>query len=962
MQPIIATASATPSPSANTAHNARAETQNVLRLICLALISLLLPSCATEQGPQQTSKADAPVVVAKSPNDERSYRFLVLANDMRVLLVSDPSADMAAASLVVLRGSFHEPAEFPGLAHFLEHMLFIGTEKYPEVDSFKQFVAAQGGSSNAYTANDHTNYFMEVRTEAFAEALDRFAHFFISPLIDPAYTEREKNAVHSEYQLQMKDDGWRGLHAFKAAMNPEHPGSRFTLGTLATLGPGVDAALAKFREENYSADQMVLTALSNESLEELEAWVTPLFTAVENRSIGPADPLPEAFPSERLPLALRYRPMQDRRSVTYEFPVPAPDDHYRQKPAVYITNLLGHEGEGSLHSRLKAAGWIESLSSAVYRFDAQNAFITVDMDLTLAGSEHVDEITDLLFGYIDLLNQQPPEAWRYEEQAMVARLGFQFQEKSGPTGFVYRVTPLLGRYPPEDVLAAPYLMTEFDPELIRHYLSFLTPENLLMQQVGPELPTDQMEPWFDVPYALGRIQRQPNPTRDQALALPEPNRFLPESLDLLAEDGEGPRLAVDKPGLSLWLDRDTQFGAPRANVYLLLGIRNGLLSPRDIAMAQLYQRLVTDAGNQFTYPAWLAGLSYRLSVAPQGFQLVLSGYSDKQAVLIDAVIDNLWNVTIDPAKFSLYQAELVREWRNFAQERPVTQTYSALWFLLLSSSWPPEALAAALEDATPADLAAWRRTRLGAFDVIGLAHGNVNGAAIETMAELIRTHLPPQDFGLSEPQVRTIGESLKLAVPVSHPDAAMILHVQDPDSTYEARARSVMAAHLLSEPYFTSLRTEQQLGYVVDITARAMRRRGAITFLIQSPVAGPAQLEGATRQFVADQLMALRAMPTEQFAESRAGLIARLTEQDSNLGQRSQRYWSDIELGVASLDSRERIADAVSRLAVEDMVSFLKDLQEKLEDQRLLIYHDGKFAPAPLGGRPIESIQAFKQG
>ncbi len=52
----------------------------------------------------------------------------------------------------------------------------------------------------------------------------------------------------------------------------------------------------------------------------------------------------------------------------------------------------------------------------------------------------------------------------------------------------------------------------------------------------------------------------------------------------------------------------------------------------------------------------------------------------------------------------------------------------------------------------------------------------------------------------------------------------------------------------------------------------------------------------------------------------------------------------------------------MSRLAVEDMVSFLKDLQEKLEDQRLLIYHDGKFAPAPLGGRPIESIQAFKQG
>jgi secreted Zn-dependent insulinase-like peptidase len=938
------------------------ETATVLKLIPLVLLSLLLGSCATEQGPQPAPEAAVPVVVAKSPNDERSYRFLVLDNELRVLLVSDPTADMAAASLVVLRGSFHEPAGFAGLAHFLEHMLFIGTEKYPEVDSFKQFVAAQGGSSNAYTANDHTNYFMEVRAEAFREALDRFAQFFISPLLDPAYTEREKNAVHSEYQLQVKDDGWRGLHAFKAAMSPEHPGSRFTLGTLSTLGPGVDAALKTFREENYSADQMILTALSSESLDELERWVAPLFGAIENRAIGPAAPLPEAFPRERLPLTLSYRPTRDRRSVTYQFPVPGPDDHYRQKPAMYITNLLGHEGGGSLHARLKATGWIESLSSAVYRFDAQNSFITVDMDLTEAGSRHVDEITDLLFGYIDMLKRHPPEAWRYEEQAKVARLGFRFQEKSGPTAFVYRVTPLLDRFPPQDVLAAPYLMTEFDPELIRRYMSYLTPENLLVQIVGPDVPADRVEQWFEVPYALAPTQRRPDPKQDPALDLPEPNRFLPESLKLLAADGDGPRLAVDDPALSLWLDRDTEFGVPRANVYLLLGIRNGLQSPRDIAMAQLYQRLVTDASNQLAYPAWLAGLSYRLSLAPQGFQLGISGYSDKQAVLLDAVIENLTDVPIDPAKFELYRAELVREWRNFAQERPVTQTYSALWFLLLSSSWPPEALATALENAEPEDLAAWREARLDAFDVTGLAHGNVVYAAIDGIADLIREHLPRQDFGLAEPQVRTVGESLKLAVPVNHPDAAMILHVQDPDTSYRTRARSVMAAHLLSEPYFTSLRTEQQLGYVVDMTARAIRRRGAITFLIQSPVASPAQLEEATRKFVADQLAALRDMPAEQFEESRTGLMARLTEQDSNLGQRSQRYWADIEKGVTSLDSRERIAEAVSRLAVDDMITFLTDLQQKLEDQRLLIYHDGKFPPTPLRGSAIENVQAFKKG
>ena len=68
----------------------------------------------------------------KSPNDANLYRYLQLDNGLRVLLVSDASADKAAASLNVAVGSGDDPADREGLSHFLEHMLFLGTEKYPE--------------------------------------------------------------------------------------------------------------------------------------------------------------------------------------------------------------------------------------------------------------------------------------------------------------------------------------------------------------------------------------------------------------------------------------------------------------------------------------------------------------------------------------------------------------------------------------------------------------------------------------------------------------------------------------------------------------------------------------------------------------------------------------------------------------------------------------------------------------
>ena len=123
--------------------------------------------------------------VVKSPNDDRDYRYITLDNALRVLLVSDSTTDKSAAALAALRGSYDEPSERPGLAHFLEHMLFIGTEKYPELDGYQSFLARHGGSSNAYTAGNHTIYFFDVQPSAFDEELDRFAQFFIAPLLDP---------------------------------------------------------------------------------------------------------------------------------------------------------------------------------------------------------------------------------------------------------------------------------------------------------------------------------------------------------------------------------------------------------------------------------------------------------------------------------------------------------------------------------------------------------------------------------------------------------------------------------------------------------------------------------------------------------------------------------------------------------------------------------------------------------
>ena len=109
------------------------------------------------------------------------------------------------------------------MAHYLEHMLFMGSSQYPEPDGFMAFTAEHGGMTNAYTGLDITNYMMRVENEAFPEALDPVFKFFTDPLLDPTYIDKEKNAVNAEWSMRREQDfriTYRLSESFWAIIRP----------------------------------------------------------------------------------------------------------------------------------------------------------------------------------------------------------------------------------------------------------------------------------------------------------------------------------------------------------------------------------------------------------------------------------------------------------------------------------------------------------------------------------------------------------------------------------------------------------------------------------------------------------------------------------------------------------------------------------------------------------------------
>ena len=136
--------------------------------------------------------------------DGRALRVLTLQNDLVVALVSDNTTIDAATSVDVGVGHFSDPRAQEGLAHFLEHMVFISNAKYPVENSYFAFLAERNGGANAFTASNHTNFYFEVDPDELRGGMDRLANFFISPTFPVNQVGREKHAVDSEHAKNLK--------------------------------------------------------------------------------------------------------------------------------------------------------------------------------------------------------------------------------------------------------------------------------------------------------------------------------------------------------------------------------------------------------------------------------------------------------------------------------------------------------------------------------------------------------------------------------------------------------------------------------------------------------------------------------------------------------------------------------------------------------------------------------------
>ncbi|KAI4209130.1 MAG: hypothetical protein LQ351_007911 [Letrouitia transgressa] len=949
-----------------------------------------------------TDKLEAPAL------DDRSYRVIQLPNKLEALLVHDPETDKASASVNVNVGSFSDADDMPGMAHAVEHLLFMGTKKYPVENAYNQYLTAHSGYSNAYTASTETNYFFEVAASSGQEsdtladgntisplygALDRFAQFFIEPLFLSSTLDRELRAVDSENKKNLQSDNWRLSQLNKSLANPKHPYHHFSTGNLETLrdepqkrGVKIRDEFIDFHKRNYSANRMKLVVLGREDLGELESWVAELFAGVENKDLPQNrwDGV-QPYSDKEVMTQVFAKPVMDTRLLDIYFPFIDEENLYETRPSRYISHLIGHEGPGSILAYIKAKGWANGLSAGAMPVCPGGAFFTVSVRLTEDGLKDYKEIVKVIFQYISLIKENPPQKWIFDEIKGMAEVDFKFQQKSRASSFTSQLSSIMQQpLPREWLLSGTQLLRRFDSEAITKALSYLRADNYRLTLVSQNYPGDwdKKERWYGTEYKAQPIEPELEAVVKKALAttskdripdlhLPHRNEFIPTKLTVdkrdVAEPMKTPKLIRDDEMVRTWWKKDDRFWVPKGNVYIYL--RSPLIktTPANEIRSNLYCELVKDALVEYSYDAEIAGLYYSLGSYSLGIDIDLSGYSDKMSVLLEKVLVSMRDLEVKPDRFNIVKERQLRGMRNFQFQQPYRQVGDYTRWLNSERARINEQYLAEIGPITPEDVANFYPQLLRQCHIEFLAHGNIYKEDALRMSSLIESTLKPRKLPSSLWQIRrslvippgsdfTYQRTLGDPANVNHCIEYYLFVGDQKDRVL--RAKLLLLAQMTDEIGFDQLRTKEQLGYIVFTGTKIMATTMGYRVIIQSERL-PEYLEERINAFLAMFATKLEEMTQDEFESHKKSLINKRLEKIKNLDQESERFWSHISSEYFDFLQNEHDANYIRPLVKNDLMEFFNQYIHPTSPTRakLAIHMVAQSSPKAVAG----SISAVEQ-
>uniref|UniRef100_A0A674I221 Nardilysin convertase n=1 Tax=Terrapene triunguis TaxID=2587831 RepID=A0A674I221_9SAUR len=837
---------------------------------------------------------------------------------------------LSAAALCVAVGSFCDPEDLPGLAHFLEHMVFMGSLKYPDENGFDAFLKKHGGSDNASTDCERTVFHFDIQQKYFKEALDRWAQFFIHPLMIRDAIDREVEAVDSEYQLARPSDANRRELLLGSLARPGHPMKKFFWGNAETLkhepkksNTDIYTRLRDFWQHYYSAHYMNVVVQSKETLDTLEKWVKEIFSQIPNNGLPKPNfgHLTQPFDTPEFYKLYRVVPIRNVHSLSIAWGLPPQERHYRVKPLHYISWLVGHEGKGSVLSFLRKKFWALALyggnGETGFEQNSTYSIFSISVTLTDEGYEHFYEVAHVVFQYLKMLQKRGPDKSLCENIHIFCK---------------------------EDFLTGDQLLLEYKPEIIADVLNQLCPlrANLVLLSAASERKCHLKERWFGTQYSVEDIDKYWSDLwasdfqLNQDLHLPEENKYIATDFALKASDWpdtEHPVKILSTHHGCVWYKKDNKFKIPKA--YIRFHLISPLIqqSAKSVVLFETFVNILSHNLAEPAYEADVAQLEYKLVSGEHGLVIRVKGFNHKLPLLFQLIIDQLSDFSFTPAVFEMITEQLKKTYFNILI-KPEILAKDVRSLILEHGKWSMiDRYRRLMKGLYTESLSSFVKGFKSHLYVEGLVQGNFTSRESKDFLNYVVLNL--QFLPLLHPcpvQFRVVD------LPNTHLLCKVkTLNRGDANSEvtvyYQSGARSLREYTLMEllvmhmeEPCFNFLRTKQTLGYHVYPTCR--NTSGILGFSVtvttQATKNNSEFVDKKIEEFLLYFEGKMRLLTEKAFRTQVSALIHIKECEDSYLGEEVDRNWNEIMTQQYLFDRLAHEVEALRSLTKSDLVDWFQ--------------------------------------
>lgn len=933
-------------------------------VLTLLLTTSLITACESTS----LTRTEAPAAILgkihQSPNDDREYLAFTLPNDLQVVLVSDPSIEVAAVSLSVGVGSYQDPDSQLGLAHYLEHMLFLGTTKYPEPNSFQKFVDENAGQWNAYTASDHTNYFFQLNAEKLDAALNYFSDYFISPTFAPQYSDKERNAVNSEWSMGRSQDGWIVYRLGGITANPKHPAQRLTVGNLETLSDkpnsSLQQALLAFYKQYYSANIMKLSIVAKQPLAELKLLTEKHFADIENKNITRPQVTIAGITKSEQGKVIHYQSRKELKQLIIEFPMVDNSDQWRVKPNAFINNLVTSEEPGTLGEQLRKDGLVNALYGYIapdnYGVDG---YLRVIAELTDKGLQNRDQIIASVFSYLELIKEKGVDETYYHELKAMLQKDFDNLAKPQPLQQAMALSTAQFDYPVENLLDANFVYDHFDKTAITKVLKQLQPERARIWHISDKEQTDTAIPYYEGSYSIRPITSDElahwrKMGKSMNFSLPPENLlFSTQQAELVANLYAKPTKIVDQPGAEAWLTHAQHYREDKGLLELDINVNFAGSTIENTILATLLDDLFTLQSTSLLDRAGRAGIQISIGLTPEKSQsFKVNGYAQQHKVLLTQLLDDFANLTITEDEFAQVLDRFILQKLNIKKAPPYQQMFAQRARLLQQTNWTDEELIAVARTLERDQLLDYHKSLFKQNLIRLYAFGNYKTEDIQALsnyaANIMASQVQPEQRYLLPFIVPTANKEITYRETIEQTDSALLDGWIGAKQSINEQASLIILNGILGNELFTQLRTNEQMGYVVGSAPASFNDYPMYIMFVQSTNTDLAGIQTRLDKFRQDFLLNLRAVTPETLAQLKKSEIANITQKPANFINEASEHLQDFTWAKLSFDRKERLVSALEQVSKEDLLSLYHRMLIEQKGTRMNIQMKGThFADHP---------------